>query len=142
MGEGRGMRRYAWLLAMGLLASAGGLLGTRFLRAPAPAAEVVAPMPTTELLLVLEPAGLSTSAAAVPLGHRVTLRVRNERQAPVTLVLQGYEDRFRAGPIEPDATWRGEFVADRPGEAFAWLVEGEVVGRLQVIGSHLVEGHR
>ena len=136
------MRRYVWLLALGLLASACGLLGARFLRLPAPVAEGVAPPDSTELLLVLERAGLAASATAVPLGHRVTLRVRNERAKPVTLVLQGYEDRFRAGPIEPDATWRGEFVADRPGEAFAWLVGGEVVGRLEVTGSHLVEGHR
>src|SRR5512145_2179687 len=104
MGERRGMGRYAWLLFLGLLASVGGLLGARFLRVPAPAPGSAAPLETTELLLVLERAGLSSSAVAVPLGHRVTLRVRNERQAPVTLVLQGYEDRFRAGPIEPDAT--------------------------------------
>ena len=136
------MTRYAWLLALGLLASVGGLLGARFLRTPAPTSGVVAPPEASELLLVIERAGIAASAEAVPLGHRVMLRVRNERTMPVTVVLQGYEDRFRAGPIQPDATWRGEFVADRPGEAFAWLVEGEMAGRLQVAGSHLVEGHR
>ena len=33
-------------------------------------------------------------------------------------------------------------LADRPGDDFAWIVDGAAVGRLVVQGSHLVEGHR
>ena len=58
------------------------------------------------------------------------------------LALHGYQDKLMIGWIEPDSTWRGEFLADRPGEDFAWMLEGEPAGKLSVTGSHLVDGHR
>lgn len=136
------MRRYGWLLLAAVLVGVGGMLAVRMVRWSAPAPEGAAQVETTALVLVLGEAGLEPPAVVVPRGHRVTLEVRNDRSAPVTMDLQGYADRFRAGPIAPGGTWRGGFVADRPGEAFAWLVDGEVVGRLAVTGPHLVEGHR
>ena len=136
------MKRYAWLLAIGVLASAGTLLVARTARREAPAPEAVAEVETVTLALALGEAGLEPPTATVPKDRRVALAVSNHRSQAVTLVLQGYEDRFRAGPIAPDETWRGEFVADRPGEAFAWVVDGTPLGRLSVTGSHLVEGHR
>jgi hypothetical protein len=54
----------------------------------------------------------------------------------------GYEDRLGAVRVAPDSLWRGEFVADRPGQDFAWVLDGAPAGRLEVAGSHLVEGHR
>ena len=51
-------------------------------------------------------------------------------------------NRPAAAPLAPGAGWTGEFLADRPGEDFAWLLDGEPAGRLTVTGSHLVEGHR
>jgi hypothetical protein len=136
------MKRYAWLVVAGLLASVGGLALVRVGRGPAPASEAAPRVETTALTLVLGESGLEPRFATVPKDHRVALEVRNDRVVAVTLALQGYEDRFLAGPIAPGQAWRGEFVADRPGEAFAWLADGEAVGRLLVTGSHLVEGHR
>jgi len=60
----------------------------------------------------------------------------------VGLSLHGYQDRLMIGWIDSDSTWRGEFIADRPGDGFAWMLEGEPVGKLAVAGSHLVDGHR
>jgi hypothetical protein len=60
----------------------------------------------------------------------------------VGLALAGYEDRLAIPALSPGATWSGEFIADRPGEDFAWLLDGVPAGRLAVTGSHLVEGHR
>jgi hypothetical protein len=136
------MKRYVWLLLAGLLASVAGVVVMRSLRASVPQAEAVVAAPTTALELSLGAAGLEPVAASLPKGHRVQLSVRNGQPAPVTLTLQGYEDRFVAGPIAPGATWRGEFLADRPGEAFSWVVAGMPVGQLAVTGSHLEEGHR
>ena len=136
------MKRYVWLLLAGAIASAAGVLAFRSLRWPAAAPEAVASLETTSLSFVLGEAGIDPAASAVPNGHRVVLAIHNGRSRPVTLVLQGYEDRFGAGPIGPGKVWRGEFVADRPGDAFAWLADGVTVGRLSVTGSHLVEGHR
>lgn len=136
------MKRYAWLLVAGIVLSLGALVVGRTVRMPAPAPEAAPEIETAALDLVLGPDGLEPRAAAVPKDHRVQLAIRNDRAAAVTLALQGYEDRFTAGPIAPGATWRGEFVADRPGEEFAWVADGAALGRLSVTGSHLVEGHR
>ena len=136
------MKRYLWLLGVGLLASALSLVAVRHVRSVAPAEVPAAPVATSSLALVLRREHLEPEVASLPQGHAVELEVRNERATPVTLVLQGYEDRFHVGPIAPGDTWRGTFTADRPGEAFPWTVDGETVGRLAVTGSHLVEGHR
>jgi hypothetical protein len=136
------MRRYAWLLLAALVLGGAGVLAARTVRWRAPEPGPEPPAPVTALAFVLGEAGLEPAEAAVAKDHRVTLELRNERKLAVTIVLQGYDDRFLAGPIAPGATWRGEFVADRPGEAFAWLADGAPVGRLAVTGSHLTEGHR
>ncbi|MEP7029293.1 MAG: hypothetical protein ABI960_11920, partial [Candidatus Eisenbacteria bacterium] len=81
-------------------------------------------------------------APSVPANHRVLLTLVNRGSHPVVVQLAGYEDRITPGPLAPDSAWSGSFLADRPGEAFAWLVDGEPRGRLAVTGSHLVEGHR
>ena len=136
------MRRYLLLLLAGLGAGLVGLVAMRFLPERRSEPPAVAPVQVTELALVLLAERLEPESVVVPKDQRVRLEVRNDRAAATTLVLQGYEDRFRVGPVAPGGTWLGEFVADRPGEAFAWLVDGQPVGRLTVSGSHLVEGHR
>ena len=85
---------------------------------------------------------LTPATVAVAKNQVVRLTVRNGSRLPATLTLLGYQDRLAISQVPPDSTWRGEFVADRPGEDFAWMLEGQPVGRLQVTGSHLVEGHR
>jgi hypothetical protein len=80
--------------------------------------------------------------ASVPKDHVVRLSVTNRHRRQITLTLMGYQDRFGVAYVQPDSTWRGEFLADRPGDGFAWMLEGAPVGTLNVTGSHLVEGHR
>lgn len=137
------MRRYLLLLALGV--ALGALVFALGLRArPAPALEEEAPEhPVVALDLVVTPDGsLSPPMTSVPKDHLVKLTVTNRRRVPVSMTLMGYEGRLAIGPVLPDSTWRGEFLADRPGEDFTWLLAGAPGGRFQVTGSHLVEGHR
>ncbi len=83
-----------------------------------------------------------TTPAVIPVGSRVELTVVNHTMATARVELAGYEDRVSHPGLGPDSTWTTAFVADRPGEQFAWIVNGEPRGRLDVTGSHLVEGHR
>src|SRR5262245_52429774 len=118
------------------------MLAARTLQAPAPAAERAPEIPIVALELVLTKDGIAPATSSVPKDRRVRLTIVNHRGDLVGLSLNGYQDRLAIGWIDPDSTWRGEFLADRPGEGFAWMLEGEPVGRLDVQGSHLVEGHR
>jgi hypothetical protein len=137
------VKRYAAVLLAAMVVAA---IGVRIARAPrttdAPAG-TPPPRPSVSLHLVVTPEErLEPAIAAVPKDHLVRLQVTNRRDRAVTLTLVGYQDRFAAASIAAHATWHGEFVADRPGEGFAWMLEGAPVGRLQVTGSHLIEGHR
>jgi hypothetical protein len=58
------------------------------------------------------------------------------------LSLLGYEDRVPAIGIGPGQGREIRFVSDRPGDDFAFSLGGNVLGRLQVTGGHLPEGHR
>lgn len=137
------MRRYLVLLG---LAFAVGLALVPLARR----ARIAAPRDTeadgarfVDLALVVTPEfRVAPESAAVPRDARVRLAITNRYRGAVSLALMGYQDRFGATNIPPDSTWRGEFLADRPGEDFAWVLEGAPVGRLRVTGSHLVEGHR
>jgi hypothetical protein len=138
------MRGYRALLGLAL---AGALLVSLLVRLPRHAravAPVVAPAPVTALALEFAAGRLVPESASVPKGHEIAFAITNRGREPVTLALAGYGDRVHAGPIAPGATWRGRFLADLPGEDFAWLPAGSTapVGRLAVAGSHLVEGHR
>jgi hypothetical protein len=72
----------------------------------------------------------------------VTLSIVNHGTRAVGIELSGYGDRVHVTGLAPGATWEGEFLADRPGDDFAWLLDGRPAGRLEIRGSHLVEGHR
>jgi hypothetical protein len=135
-------RGYRWVV---LLVLVGALAVTALARAPrrAPARPAPEPArPVVELEFTVRDHALEPSVAEVPLGHRVRLAIVQRGAADVSLTLAGYEDRVHVERLAPGATWRGEFVADRPGEGFAWLLDGEPAGRLAVLGSHLEEGHR
>jgi len=136
------MKRYLLLLgsafALGLVL----MLAARTIHAPSPVVTRAPEIPSVDLELVLTKGGLSPANSSVPKDHRVRLTVVNYRRERVGLSLHGYQDRLMIGWIDPDSTWRGEFLADRPGDGFAWMLEGEPVGQLNVSGSHLVEGHR
>ena len=136
------MKRYLLLLgsafALGLVL----MLAARTIHAPSPVVTRAPEIPSVDLELVLTKGGLSPANSSVPKDHRVRLTIVNRRRDRVGLALHGYQDKLMIGWIEPDSTWRGEFLADRPGDGFAWMLEGEPVGQLNVSGSHLVEGHR
>jgi hypothetical protein len=99
-------------------------------------------MPAVALALDACDTTVVPESAQVPKDHRVRLTVRNRGTTPARLVLSGYEDRLSIPQLPPGAAWSGEFLADRPGEDFAWMLAGQPAGRLTVTGSHLVEGHR
>ena len=98
--------------------------------------------PVVELTIVIKAGRVSPAVSSVPKGDRVRLRVEHRGTATARLALAGYEDRLDIPALTPGTIWTAEFLADRPGEDFAWLLDGQPVGRLTVTGSHMVEGHR
>ncbi len=137
------MRR-SYLLLFGLvvvLAVALTALG-RPRRRPAPRPVAASLAPLVDLTIGIADGQVSPAVAAVPKGSRVRLRVDYRGASPARLTLAGYEDRVNIPALAPGIVWTGEFLADRPGEDFAWLLDGQPAGRLTVTGSHLVEGHR
>jgi hypothetical protein len=108
----------------------------------APRAEPATEAPVVELTLGILDGRMTPAVASVAKGSRVRLRVDYRGERPARLALAGYHDRLAIPALAPGAVWVGEFLADRPGEDFAWLLDGEPAGRLAVTGSHLVEGHR
>ncbi len=100
------------------------------------------PAPAVDLVIGIAGGQVSPALAAVPKGSRVRLRVDYRGVGPARLTLAGYEDRVSIPALAPGIVWTGEFLADRPGEDFAWVLDGRPAGRLTVTGSHLVEGHR
>ena len=102
----------------------------------------VAPAPVVVLELAIEGDRMAPAISSVPKDARVRLRVRVRGARAVRLSLAGYEDRLGIPELVPGSSWTGEFFADRPGDDFAWLIDGVPAGRLAVTGSHLIEGHR
>jgi hypothetical protein len=135
------MKRYLVLFAAALLV---GVALVPLARRPAPARSVTpaAAAPIVNVTVAITAHGLSPDAFAVPKGHRVVLTLENHDTRDHTIALAGYEDRLASGRLAEGASFHGEFVADRPGEDFAWLVDGRPAGRMSVQGSHLIEGHR
>ena len=136
------MRRPYLLLAGGVvvLSVALSLLGRpRPTGAPAPGAATV---PVTDLTITIVEGQVSPATSAVPKNHLVRLRVEHRAASTARLALAGYQDRIDIPALAPGGVWTGEFLADRPGDDFAWLLDGRPAGRFAVTGSHLVEGHR
>lgn len=135
------IRRYGWLLLALLLAALVLAPLARRARPRDAAAPPAAPVPTVELALVVRDA-IEPAESVVAKNVQVRLAVTNAASRPVRFALAGYEDRVSVDSIAAGTTWRVEFLADRPGEGFAWLLNGEPAGTLTVAGSHLEEGHR
>lgn len=133
-----------WLVLLALVPVAALLLAmlARRPHAAAPRASSAAAAPEVELRVTLADGRLEPEHAAVAAGRRVRLRVENAGGDAVDLRLAGYEDRIDLKAIAPGDSRSLAFLADRPGEDFAWLVDGRPAGRLSVTGSHLIEGHR
>ena len=136
------MKRYAIVLAVTLvLALALGALA-RVPRTAGVRNAAQAAVPTDTLRMTFAGGTARPEVASVAEGRRLALTMVNEGAKAITVGLAGYEDRVPAAPLLPGAMRTVTFLADRPGEAFAFLVDGEPCGRLAVTGSHLPEGHR
>jgi hypothetical protein len=137
------VKRYLALFAIALALGAIGLAAGRSLRRAArPEPLPAAPAEFSLEITITRDRHITPATTSVPKDHRVKLSVVNHDVRPVTLTLMGYQDRFGVSSLAPDSAWHGEFVADRPGDDFAWQLDGAPVGRLAVTGSHLVDGHR
>lgn len=138
-------RRYLGLLVSMLVIGAalslwGGPARSGKRSAPSPAGPA---SPVAAIALRVERGGaMSPPSVVVEKDRRVAISVTNLRDVAIRVELPGYDDRLSPVRLEPGATWRGELVADRPGEDFAWLVDGKPAGRFVVTGAHLIEGHR
>ena len=135
------MRKYAVLMLMTLvvgflLARSGG--STR--HSTQPLSRAISE-PETTLTLAIDETGLTPAASVVSNGTRVHLEIIGRGRRAVRMSLSGYQDRV-ALAIAPGETARVVFTTDRPGQDFAWLMDSVPVGRVEVTGSHLVEGHR
>ena len=98
--------------------------------------------PAVSISIEIRDGSVIPSAVTVPKDRLLRLTVRNRGPARARFGLAGYEDRLSARGIDPGDSLTAEFAADRPGDDFAWLIDGRPVGRFSVTGSHLVEGHR
>lgn len=128
----------ATVLALGLF-----LIWAGHGRRSAPTRERVASTEVVERVgIEVTDSSVDPASVVVPKNARVRLTIRNAGTRSTRISLAGYEDRMAAISLRAGETVAREFTADLPGEDFAWLVNGEPVGRFQVSGSHLVEGHR
>ena len=136
-------RPYLWLALVVIVAAA---TVTALGRAPADRKRegiALAPVePIVDVAIQIRGESVSPDVVRIAVGTRVRLTVSNAGDRATTLTLPGYEDRVHVPELDPGKSWTGEFLADRPGEDFAWAVNGSPAGRLVVSGSHLVEGHR
>src|SRR5262249_11369449 len=125
------MKRYV-VLFVAALALAAVLAGV----ARAPRAPVAAPapraIPEVTLRLTIERGVLTPERSAVPKDHRVRLEVTNRDPRTATLALAGYQDVLAPRAIEPGGVWSDSFVASRPGDDFAWMLDGSPAGQLQI----------
>lgn len=99
--------------------------------------------PVHEAAIELTADGMVPPKLRVPKDHELHLLVRAAPDAPEgILTIGGYPDPSVAVDIGPGSSREMVFLCDRPGDDFAFLLGGRVVGRLEVTGSHLEDGHQ
>lgn len=87
--------------------------------------------------------GMLPPKIRVPKDHEIHLLIRGAPDAPEGLLtLAGYEDRLDPADMGPGLSREMVFLSDRPGDDFGLRLGGRTVGRLEVTGSHLEEGHQ
>lgn len=129
-------------MALGVLAAALAVTGLAHLPRRAPPAPAAVPVPAVDLALEIRDGAVHPTRTAVPKDHRVRLVVTNRGARPVRLRLAGYEAAVAVDSLAPGSAWRTEFLSALPGDDFAWTLDGVPAGRLEITGSHLIEGHR
>ena len=117
------------------------LLGRHAPHAAAPSPPAPDP-PLTSIAIEVNADHVAPEFLAVPKEHQVRLRVTSRSAVTLSIRLAGYEDRVTVRDLGPGESREIEFLADRPGGDFTWLVNGRPIGRLAVTGSHLVGDHR
>lgn len=101
-----------------------------------------APLPSYVVEAELEAGGMKPYRLRVPKDHRVSILIHAAPKAGAGLLtLSGYQDRLEPVGIGPGLSREIVFVSDRPGDDFGFLLGGDLVGRLEVTGSHLKRGH-
>jgi len=138
------MSRLLMLAAVTLVA---GILVAMLLRSQASRPEDDAPAPVLhprfEIQAELTAQGLQPYRLQVPKDHEVHLLVRGGPDAPEgLLVLLGYEDMAPGVDMGPGQGREIVFTSSRPGDDFGLSLGGKVLGRLEVTGGHLEEGHQ
>lgn len=137
------MKRLGLVAVVILAATAAlALLGDRLSgREDAPAA--AAPPPVHRAEIELTATGMVPPKLRVPKDHELRLLVRAAPDAPEgVLTVSGYTDLAAGVGIGPGLAREIIFVCGRPGDDFAFVLGGRTVGRLEVTGSHLEEGHQ
>jgi len=95
----------------------------------------------SEVELVMD--GMRPHRIRVPKDHEVRLVVRAAPDAgDGILTINGYEDQVEPLAIGPGQAREIVFQSTWPGDDFAISFNGEILGRLQVTGSHLEEGRQ
>jgi hypothetical protein len=136
------VRRYVWLLLCVLgLALALSALARAPRRTPIPVPPPPRHAPIVSVRLEIRGGTIAPAFVRVPKGARIALVVANEDRREARISLPGYEDRLAPISVAPGSTWSGSFVADRPGDDFAWMLDDRPAAKLEVEGSHLVDGH-
>lgn len=121
------------------------VLGVLLKRAPTDTAAVrtAAPAPPHRVEAELTAQGMQPAKVRVPKDHEVHLIISASADAREGLLaVVGYEDRIESVDIGPGLARELVFVSDRPGDDFAFRLGAEIVGRLEVTGSHLEAGHQ
>lgn len=132
------------LLLLALATGAAALVLALIPRDRGPEPEAAAPArPVARARVELTPGGMNPYRLSVPKDHELHLVVQVAPEAAEgVFAITGYEHRVGPVHLGPGLSRELVFTTDRPGDDFAFLLNGELVGRLEVTGSHLVEGHR
>ena len=137
------MKRLLWIAGATLLVA--GLLAVlpRSGSDPAALESGVESLPVFPAEVELGDAGMIPYRLRVPKDHEIHLLVRAAPRAGEGLLgLSGYENLVDPVYIGPGQSRELVFTSTRPGDDFAITLDGAVLGRLEVTGNHLEEGHQ